>query len=84
MNVPTALTFDTAHTIGVDIRHTCQQRRQWWGDVESQVGGVDTMYDVSTVCRQLRDGVYRCYECRHGWCGARYSVDSGGVVCKDK
>ena len=47
MNVPTVSTFDTAHTIGVDIRHTCQQCRQWWGDVESQVGGVDTMYQVS-------------------------------------
>ena len=42
------------------------------------------MYDVSTVCRQLRDGVYRCYECRHGWCGARYSVDSVWVVCEAK
>ena len=27
------------------------------GDVRCQVVGVDTMYEVSTECRQLRDGV---------------------------
>ena len=42
-----------------------------WVAARGQVGGVDTMHDVSTVCRQLRDGVYRCYECRHGLCDAR-------------
>ena len=28
--------------------------------------GVDTMYEVSTVWRQPGNGVYGCYECRHG------------------
>ena len=46
------------------------------------------MYEVSTLrmrCRQCVDScgvVYRCYECRHECCGAKYDVDGDVVECE--